>query len=72
MQLMHALLTQSVRVKLRHGRSLTGRLVAYDDHLNLMLSDVIETVIDAHGNTDKNQLQIVYVRGDLVILVAAH
>jgi small nuclear ribonucleoprotein (snRNP)-like protein len=56
MQLMHTLLTQSVRVKLRHGRSLTGRLVAYDDHLNLMLSDAIETVIDAYGNTDKNQL----------------
>ena len=33
-----------VLVKMRHKRELTGRLVAYDDHLNLMLSDAKEKV----------------------------
>ena len=31
-----------IMIKLRHGRELTGRLVAYDDHLNLMVSDARE------------------------------
>ena len=38
-------------VKLRHKREVSGKLVAFDDHLNLMLGDakerVIEEVVDA-------------------------
>ena len=71
-----------VMVKLRHGRELTGRLVAYDDHLNLMVSDAREKlttkekVDDGRGGQfikkreTNRELQIVYVRGDLVIMVA--
>lgn len=64
MHLLNALLNDSVKIKLRHKRYMTGKLVAFDDHLNLMLSEAIETVIDEFGNKDQNQLQIVYVRGD--------
>ncbi len=46
--------------------------MAYDEHLNLMLTDAIETVRDNDGTTNKQQLQTVYVRGDLVVLVAAN
>jgi U6 snRNA-associated Sm-like protein LSm3 len=70
--LLALLLQEQVFVKLRHGRSMTGVLVAYDEHLNLMLNDAIESVRDADGTIDTNQLQIVYVRGDLVVAVAPH
>jgi U6 snRNA-associated Sm-like protein LSm3 len=55
-KLVHAMLNRVVKVKMRHNRSLTGNLVAYDDHLNMMLSDAQETVIDQHGNSDINKL----------------
>ena len=44
MDLLHISINEKVKVKLRHGRELTGKLVAYDDHLNLMLSDTIEKI----------------------------
>jgi len=42
--LLSLLLQENVYVKLRHNRSMTGFLVAYDEHLNLMLNDAIETI----------------------------
>ena len=70
--LMALLLQEQVFVKLRHGRTMTGVLVAYDEHLNLMLNDAVETVREVDGTIEKNQLQIVYVRGDLIVAVAPH
>ena len=49
---------------------MTGFLVAYDEHMNLMLSDAVETVV-VDGCKDVSQLQTLYVRGDLVVLIAA-
>ena len=37
-------LNEKVFIKLRHGRELTGRLIAYDEHLNLMIGDAKERV----------------------------
>jgi U6 snRNA-associated Sm-like protein LSm3 len=37
-------LNEPVLVKLRHSRSLRGTLVAYDEHLNMMLTDAIEII----------------------------
>ena len=68
--LMALLLQEQVFVKLRHGRTMTGTLVAYDEHLNLMLNDAIETIKEDDGTFETKQLQIVYVRGDLVVAVA--
>ena len=48
------LLEENVYVKLRHGRSLTGFLVAYDEHLNLMLSDAVESIKDSSGQEEVN------------------
>ena len=44
MDLLYMSINEKVLVKLRQGRELTGRLVAYDDHLNLMLSDTTERI----------------------------
>lgn len=42
-------LNEPVLVKCRMGRSIRGKLVAYDEHLNLMLSDAIETIEQKEG-----------------------
>ena len=43
-------LNELVLVKLRHRRELRGRLVAYDEHLNLMLAEASETIREPVGD----------------------
>ena len=52
--LMALLLQEQVYVKLKHGRSMTGIMVAYDEHLNLMLNDAIETIRETEGSVETN------------------
>lgn len=52
--LLNLLLEENIYVKLRHGRSLTGFLVAYDEHLNLMLTDAVEIVKDENDGTEES------------------
>ncbi|KAI0092045.1 hypothetical protein BDY19DRAFT_990793 [Irpex rosettiformis] len=72
-------LSERVFVKLRGDRELTGVLHAYDGHMNLILSDVEETImiIDQHEGTTgeqhtiaKRKMDMLFVRGDGVILVS--
>ena len=51
--LLSLLLQENVYVKLRHNRSMTGFLVAYDEHLNLMLNDAVETIQDENGTLER-------------------
>ena len=46
------LLEESVYVKLRHGRSLTGFLMAFDEHMNLMLTEAVEKVLESDGKEE--------------------
>ncbi|KAH9482576.1 Sm-like protein lsm3b [Psilocybe cubensis] len=73
-------LSERVFVKLRGDRELTGILHAYDGHMNLIMSDVEETImiVDpdniANGqnvvNVAKRKMDMLFVRGDGVILVS--
>ncbi|KAJ7044516.1 Sm-like ribonucleoprotein [Mycena alexandri] len=75
-------LSERVFVKLRGDRELTGILHAYDGHMNLIMSDVVETImlvegVDAvppgPGATVKvatRKMDMLFVRGDGVILVS--
>jgi len=72
-------LDEVVLVKCRGERDLRGRLHAFDEHLNLVLSDVEESVrtIEVDPNTDEELIQtstrripMLFVRGDGVILVS--
>jgi U6 snRNA-associated Sm-like protein LSm3 len=74
-------LSERVFVKLRGDRELTGVLHAYDGHMNLILSDVEETIMivdvpegasDPRGtvNVAKRKMDMLFVRGDGVILVS--
>ncbi|KAF9453031.1 like-Sm ribonucleoprotein [Macrolepiota fuliginosa MF-IS2] len=70
-------LSERVFVKLRGDRELTGILHAYDGHMNLILSDVEETIMivdtdapDQTINVAKRKWEMLFVRGDGVILVS--
>jgi len=75
-------LSERVFVKLRGDRELVGVLHAYDGHMNLILSDVEETImlVDVEGestpasqrriNVAKRKMDMLFVRGDGVILVS--
>ncbi|TFK71788.1 Sm-like ribonucleo protein [Pluteus cervinus] len=73
-------LSERVYVKLRGDRELTGILHAYDGHMNLILSDVEETILlvdvdnptpnPATINVAKRKMEMLFVRGDGVILVS--
>ncbi|EDO46880.1 predicted protein [Nematostella vectensis] len=72
-------LDERIYVKMRNDRELRGRLHAYDQHLNMILSDVEETIttveIDEETfeelfRTNKRTVPMMFIRGDGVILVS--
>jgi len=72
-------LDERIYVKMRNDRELRGRLHAYDQHLNMVLGDVEETVTtvviddetyeEIYKSTKRN-IAMLFVRGDGVILVS--
>jgi len=72
-------LDERVLVKMKNERELRGKLHAYDQHLNLVLGDVEETItvveIDDETyeeiyKTTRRNIPMLYVRGDGVTLIA--
>eukprot|EP01116_Phalansterium_solitarium_P012543 TRINITY_DN28959_c0_g1_i1.p3 TRINITY_DN28959_c0_g1~~TRINITY_DN28959_c0_g1_i1.p3 ORF type:complete len:109 (+),score=17.82 TRINITY_DN28959_c0_g1_i1:70-396(+) len=72
-------LNEVIYVKLRGDRELKGKLHAYDQHLNMVLGNCEETVttreIDEETEEEivkksKRTLEMLFVRGDSVILVS--
>ncbi|CAM9130829.1 unnamed protein product [Chrysoparadoxa australica] len=70
---------ERIFVKCRGDRELRGKLHAYDQHLNLVLGDVEETitVVEIDNDTEeelvttsKRSIDMLFVRGDGVILVS--
>ncbi|KAE9117584.1 hypothetical protein PF006_g18779 [Phytophthora fragariae] len=70
---------ERIYVKCRGDRELRGVLQAYDQHLNMVLSDVEETItvqeLDPETYEElikqsKRTIEMLFVRGDVVILVA--
>jgi len=79
MDLIRLSIDERVRVKCRNDRELRGKLHAYDQHLNMILGDVEETVTttefeDDTGETivkkSTRQVGMLFVRGDIVVLVS--
>ncbi|KAI8320428.1 LSM-domain-containing protein [Martensiomyces pterosporus] len=72
-------LDERIYVKLRGDRELRGRLHAYDQHLNMVLGEVDETItiVEVSEETQSQTVRTVnrkvpmlFVRGDGVILVS--
>ncbi|PNW71631.1 hypothetical protein CHLRE_16g662300v5 [Chlamydomonas reinhardtii] len=72
-------LDERIYVKLRGERELRGRLHAYDQHLNMILGEVEETLTTVEIDdetyeeiikTQKRVIPFLFVRGDGIILVS--
>ncbi|CAD5317409.1 unnamed protein product [Arabidopsis thaliana] len=72
-------LDERIYVKLRSDRELRGKLHAFDQHLNMILGDVEETITTVEIDdetyeeivrTSKRTIEFLFVRGDGVILVS--
>eukprot|EP00808_Paulinella_micropora_P006100 g54745.t1 len=72
-------LDERIYVKCRGGRELRGRLHSYDQHMNMVLGEVDETITEVQVDeetyeelvkTTKRQIELLFVRGDAVILIS--
>ncbi|XP_066917938.1 U6 snRNA-associated Sm-like protein LSm3 [Clytia hemisphaerica] len=72
-------LDEKVYVKMRNDRELRGKLHAYDQHLNMVLGDVEETVTTVELDEEtmeeifkqsKRSIPMLFIRGDGVILIS--
>eukprot|EP00941_MAST-03F_sp_MAST-3F-sp1_P005808 g5808.t1 len=72
-------LDERIYIKCRGERELRGKLHAYDQHLNMVLGDVDETVTtteldeeteEEHRNVKTRKVDMLFVRGDMVILIS--
>ncbi|KAL7573039.1 hypothetical protein ACA910_018731 [Epithemia clementina (nom. ined.)] len=72
-------LDERVYIKCRGERELRGKLHAYDQHLNVILGDVEETVTtkEVDPETDEEivkkavrRVGMLFVRGDIIVLVS--
>ncbi|KAI0017557.1 like-Sm domain-containing protein [Xylariomycetidae sp. FL0641] len=77
LDLVRLLLDEVVFVKLRGDRELSGKLHAYDSHMNLVLGEVVETIYlveeedeDEEIKTTTKKSDMLFVRGDSVVLVS--
>ena len=79
LDLIRLAIDEKIVVKCRGERELRGRLHAFDQHLNMVLGDGEETVtsreIDEETEEEmvrssKREIDMLFVRGDIVILVS--
>ena len=72
-------LDEHVYIKCRNDRELRGKLHAYDQHLNMVLSDVEETITTTEEDEETGEeivnkktrnVGMLFVRGDIVVLVS--
>ncbi|KAJ1917022.1 U4/U6-U5 snRNP complex subunit lsm3 [Mycoemilia scoparia] len=87
LDLLRSCIDERIYVKLRGDRELRGQLhaslkkqpnLAYDQHLNMVISDIEETITIAEVNEDgtekiktvNRQVPMLFIRGDGVILVS--
>lgn len=64
-------LDEEVVVKLRGAREIRGTLQGYDSHCNMVLSDAEETIYENESEPVKKKTEMIFVRGDSVILISA-
>lgn len=57
---------QKVVVELKNGKQYVGTLRAFDIHINIVIGDA-EEIVDGES---KRKLDVIFIRGDAIILIA--
>lgn len=71
MELLQKSIGAQVLVELKGRRKIKGRLLGFDQHLNLVLEDADEVYVDPETNEEiVTQIKNVIVRGDNVVIVS--
>ncbi|MHA1961674.1 MAG: LSM domain-containing protein [Candidatus Thorarchaeota archaeon] len=71
MEILQNSIGAQVLVELKGRRKLKGKLLGFDQHLNLILQDSEEIVPDLETEEEKvTQIDTIIVRGDNVVLVS--
>ncbi len=79
LDLLRLSLDEHVYVKCRNGRELRGRLHAFDQHVNVVLGDVAESVTTLVIDPDTEEevasitsrkVDMLFVRGDVIVLIS--
>lgn len=74
-------LNKQIYIKLRNDRELTGKLNAFDQHLNMIIENAEETQTSMELDEEtyeqvykqtKRTMPMVFIRGDGVILLSSH
>ena len=65
-----ALVGKYVQIKCRGDRQIKAVLNAYDDHLNMLVSNVSEKGANIDGEVKERSFEVMYVRGDGIIGVS--
>lgn len=65
-----SLLGKYVQIKCRNDRHIKAVLNAYDDHLNMLVSNVSEKGLNFDGISEERNFEVMYVRGDGIIGVS--
>lgn len=65
-----SLLGKYVQIKCRNERQIKAVLNAYDDHLNMLVSNVQEKGTNFDGVQEERSFEVMYVRGDGIIGVS--
>lgn len=60
-------LDEHIYIKLRGNREIFGRLQAYDQHMNLIMSEIIEK----NRDVSEREMKLSFIRGDNIIHIAS-
>ena len=69
---LHTYISKTVLIKLRGGKSVRGKLLDFDQYMNLVIQDAVELLDSEENNTAmaNNRLCTILLRADNILIIA--
>ena len=69
---LHTYIGKTVFIKLRGGKSVRGKLLDFDQYMNLVIQDAVELLDSEESNTaiGNNRLGTILLRADNILIIA--